>query len=75
MAETKAMFPKGTTASLDGYHSPTGELLVASTNTQAEVDAWNGVKAKPKAKAKAKVKAPVKKKKIWTQLKEELFPK
>ena len=71
MAETKAMFPKGTTASLDGYHSPTGELLVASTNTQAEVDAWNGVKAK----AKVKVKAPVKKKKIWTQLKEELFPK
>ena len=42
--ETKGMFPAGTTASLNGYRSPTGELLIGVTLTQEEVDAWNGVK-------------------------------
>jgi len=40
--ETKGMYPPGTVASVNGYHSPQGELLAASPNTQAEVDAWNG---------------------------------
>jgi hypothetical protein len=46
--ETKGMFPAGTTASLGGYTSPTGELLIGVKLTQEEVDAWNGVKPKKK---------------------------
>ena len=44
--ETKDMFPEGTTASVNGYHSPTDELLSGVPLTQAEADAWNGVKSK-----------------------------
>ena len=52
--ETKGMFPKGTTASLNGYHSISGELLSGVTLTQVEVDAWNGVKPKKKKVDEAK---------------------
>ena len=51
MAATKKMFPVGTSASLGGYISPGGELLMAVNLTQEEVDEWNGVKPKPKKKA------------------------
>jgi len=52
--ETKDMFPEGTTASINGYHSPTDELLSGVPLTQAEVDAWNGVKPKKKKVDEAK---------------------
>jgi len=55
MAATKKMFPVGTSASLGGYISPGGELLMAVNLTQEEVDEWNGVKPKPKKKAAPKV--------------------
>ena len=46
--ETKKMFPVGTSASLGGYISPGGELIMAVNLTQEEVNAWNGVKPKKK---------------------------
>jgi hypothetical protein len=73
--ESKEMYPPGTVASVNGYHSPTGELLAASPNTQADVDAWNGVTKAPPVTAKsetspvAPIAAPApkakKKKKAW----------
>jgi hypothetical protein len=42
--ETKKMFPIGTSASLGGYISPGGELIMAVNLTQKEVNDWNGIK-------------------------------
>ena len=39
---TKDMYPEGTTAALDGFKGPNGEVLVAIEFTQEEVDSWNG---------------------------------
>jgi|TARA_B110000914_G_C15104950_1_gene283472 hypothetical protein len=73
--ESKGMYPPGTVASVNGYHSPTGELLAASPNTQADVDAWNGVTKAPPVTAKSETppmetikpatKPAKKKKKAW----------
>ena len=51
---TKDMYPEGTTASLNGFHSPDGELLIGVEFTQEEVDNWNGVKPKKKKVNEAK---------------------
>ena len=39
---SKDMYPEGTTAALDGFKGPNGEVLVAVEFTQEEVDSWNG---------------------------------
>ena len=39
---TKDQFPEGTTASLEGFTGPNGEMLLGVDFTQAEVDGWNG---------------------------------
>jgi hypothetical protein len=39
---TKDMYPEGTTAHLDGFKGPHGEVLLGVEFTQAEVDEWNG---------------------------------
>ena len=46
----KARYPAGTLAGIDGFYSPSGELLVIEPHTQAFVNEWNGVKPKPKKK-------------------------
>tara|TARA_B110000459_G_scaffold98450_1_gene109545 strand:- start:227 stop:484 length:258 start_codon:yes stop_codon:yes gene_type:complete len=74
---TKDQFPEGTTASLEGFTGPNGEMLLGVDFTQAEVDGWNGTSsdlpetgdtttssASPEApKVKPKAKKPAKKKK------------
>tara|TARA_B100000809_G_scaffold6426_1_gene6479 strand:+ start:121 stop:411 length:291 start_codon:yes stop_codon:yes gene_type:complete len=52
--ETKGMFPEGTVATENGFHSPSGELLRGVGLTQEEVNAWNGVKPKKKKAAPKK---------------------
>ena len=39
---TKDMYPEGTTAHLDGFKGPHGEVLLGVEFTQEEVDSWNG---------------------------------
>ena len=38
----KDMYPEGTTADLDGFKGPHGEVLLGVEFTQEEVDSWNG---------------------------------
>ena len=72
---TKDQFPEGTTASLEGFTGHNGEMLLNVEFTQAEVDGWNGVKAKPVVKAAPKAKAAkkkstkAKKKTVWKTMK------
>jgi len=76
---TKDQFPEGTTASLEGFTGPNGEMLLGVDFTQEEVDGWNGVKTKPapvvkvaaapKAKPAKKKSTKAKKKTVWKTMK------
>jgi hypothetical protein len=48
MEVNKEQWPEGTTVTLDGFYSPSGELLNSEPHDQAFVDEWNGVKPKKK---------------------------
>ena len=48
MELNKGRYPAGTLAGIDGFYSPSGELLSIEPHDQAFVDEWNGVKPKKK---------------------------
>ena len=71
---TKDMYPEGTTAHLDGFKGPHGEVLIGVEFTQEEVDSWNGTSSDlPATGASATSSASPKPKKVTAKsTKEEM---